>query len=68
MAIFAGNKNGGLIYSHFQNSPTVWNKPAKLGRDVENGLLENWGIDFLPGNVHKFRKCKTNWKKGINIL
>jgi hypothetical protein len=53
--IITGDKNGGLIYSHFQNSPTVWNSLTKLGGGVENGLWENWNIDFLPGSVRKLR-------------
>jgi hypothetical protein len=34
LVIFTGDKNGGLIYSHFQNSKTVWNSPTKLGEGV----------------------------------
>jgi hypothetical protein len=55
LTIFTGDENGALIYSHYQNSKTVWINPTKLGGHVKNGLLEDWDIDFLPGSVHKLR-------------
>jgi hypothetical protein len=58
----AGHKNGGLIYSHFQNSPTVLDNPTKLGGGVEIKLLENRGIGFLQ------KKLKNSKKLILKIL
>jgi hypothetical protein len=59
----SGDTNGGLMYSHFQNSTTAWNISAKLGMVVENRMLENRDTCFLSGGVHKL--C---WKAFYYIL
>ncbi len=49
------DKNGGFDSSHFQNSSTVWFSSTKLGMVAGNIFLEDRGILFLPGIVHKLR-------------
>jgi hypothetical protein len=49
-----GDKNGGLMYSHLQNSTTAWDILTKLGMAVGNRMLEDRHTCFLSGGVHKF--------------
>ncbi len=50
-----GDTNGGLVYSHLQNSTIAGDTLTKLGMVVGNKMLEDLGTCFLSGSVHKLR-------------
>jgi hypothetical protein len=50
-----GDKNGGLVYSHLQNSTTAGDILSRLGMVVGNKMLEDSDTCFLSGGVHKLR-------------
>ncbi len=61
----------GLVYSHFQNSTSAWFSATKLGTIDGNSFLEDRGILFVPGSVHKLRFhqkfSRLNHKRHIKI-
>ncbi len=50
-----GDTNGGLVYSHLQNSKTAGDILTKLGMLVRDKMLEDLDTCFLSGSVHKLR-------------
>ncbi len=50
-----GDTNGGLVYSHLQNSTTAGDILTKLGIIVGGKMLEDRDTCFLSGVVHKLR-------------
>ncbi len=55
-----GDTNGGLVYSHLQNSTTAGDILTKLGMLVRDKMLEDRGTCFLSGvsiNYVKKRFC-----------
>ncbi len=43
----SGDKNGGLMYSHLQNSTTAWDISTKIGMAVGNRTLKDRDTCFL---------------------